>query len=157
MKSKCIKKEQLYNIIGFTFNLHQELGINWRRETPEYFIEKWESYIGHIPLDDREFEMNSYVDEWISTWNVDVGTYRRIRHIIHIISIINSRSLLNQELRPVLIWTLCDIIDEYSNIIDISSINDRLHNGLHPIVKQEINKWLEIPCNKREFSLTLIL
>jgi hypothetical protein len=154
---------QIRNIIGFTFNFHQQCDMNWEMESLDYILEKWEKYIG-TDTKSNLFDLESLplrdkikTQKWIYTWKISDKEFSKVKEIIYLINRINYKALIYSANTDIRYWNLQDLIDEFSKAIDIEKVNKDLYNNNHEIIKNEIFKWLGKLENKRSYNLNLLV
>jgi hypothetical protein len=154
---------QIRNIIGFTFNFHQQCDVTWENESLDYILEKWEKYIG-TETKSNLFDLESLplrdkvkTQKWIDTWKISDNEFSKVKEIIYLINRINYKALIYSVNTDIRYWNLQNLIDEFSKVIDIEMVNKDLYNNNHEIIKIEISKWLNKLENKRSYSLNLLV
>lgn len=138
-----IKKEQIDNLLMFSFLFSEEMGLSINLTSPSYFEEKWKRYIG-TSIKNKELSLNytQSILEWKEIWSVKTDKYDRMMDLI---LTLNDSKLPHFDLETLL--------NSWSNYVDIKKINDYTNNGLHPWVKDQIDRFLNIKVNKRIYSL----
>lgn len=145
-----MKNSQMNNIIQFCFNFHIEMDTDWRKQSPDYIMEKWDSYISKTPKS-KDIRFDNSINKWVETWKIKQKTWNEMKEIVKFLSLLNSKSLSE--------WTLSEILDLFTEITSLSveDINSNYYNGLHAIVYSEMVKWLNFEVNKRHYKLIQIL
>lgn len=138
--------KQLFSLSRFFFNFHKSSDINLHGLSPGYIIEKWNKYIG-ADVVKFKYDLNDpYLAPWKKTWNVsDEKVLTIYQFILHM----NKKDIHQVRLN--------DLISLIKPLIDVNKINDSSYNGLHPLLKENLDKWLELKENQRLLKLSLIL
>jgi hypothetical protein len=145
-----MKNNQLINIIQFCFNFHIGMDTDWRKQSPDYIMEKWNSYIGKIP-ENKNIIFDDSINEWIKDWKINKKTWNEMKEIVKFLSLLNNK--------PILEWSFSEILDLFKQITGLSfeDINSNYQNGLHPIIYKQMVIWLNYKVNKRHYKLIQIL
>lgn len=130
------------NLINFVFNFSIEMGNNPYYSSPDYFLEKWDKYIGIEPPFKYSLE-SELVDKYNNSWVVPDNIKNKLSPILEFVFEINNHSIWKQS--PS---TIIDIFSKYFNFEDIKESD---YNGLHKIVQIELEKWKEN--NSRDYNL----
>jgi len=155
-------KEQLNNIINFSFHFHQTMDMKVLDCDRDYLMEKWDKYFGVNPKEvnityEYFLENKTYfhlvIRRWFEKWDKE-GKYWN--EVLPIINFINEINLLDPSGRFNSIMTPDDLISLFKKHIgDIEEINKQEYNSLHKLINSKVENWLNKL--KREYNLTLIL
>jgi len=155
-------KDQLNNLISFSFNFHETMGNKVLDCDSVYLLEKWEKYIGVSPKNtnisyDYFLENKTYfhlvIRRWFEKWDKRGENWNKV---LPIINFINEINLLDPSGRFGDIMTPEDLIKLFNNHIgDVNNINKDEYKHLHHIVGEKVDNWVNKL--KREYNLTLIL
>lgn len=145
-----MKNNQLINIIQFCFNFHIGMDTDWRKQSPDYIMEKWNSYIGKIPQN-KDIRFDNSINQWVENWRITQKNWNEMKEIVKFLSLLNNK--------PILEWSLSEILDLFKQTTGLSfeDINSNYHNGLHPIIYKQMVIWLNFEVNKRHYKLVQIL
>jgi hypothetical protein len=169
-------KNQLDNIIGFCFNFHPQNGINLDSCSPDYLLEKWNKFIGAKPFDVEHLklvylkedykafikyrnglclplgctkkELSEVFDrmDWVNRWG-EKG-YNEVKEVIGIIQKLESK--------PLQVWKISELVDLFNDYIKLGDINEEKYNHSHNLLKREMEEWINITENKREYKLIVL-
>ena len=146
-------KIQLDNLIHFCFLFHPSMDCNWKMQSPDYIKEKWNKYIG---IDVRNFDDDkSYLTysniNWLKRWNVSNEDWIELKRVIRFIISLSDKPILKY--RDV--WKTSELIENFENQIGpVSEITQVPYNHIHPLIKKEIDRWIDD--NIREYNLSLL-
>ena len=146
-------KIQLDNLIQFCFLFHPSMDCNWKMQSPDYIKEKWNKYIG---IDVRNFDDDkSYLTysniNWLKRWNVSNEDWIELKKVIRFIVSLSDKPILKY--RDV--WKTSELIENFENQIGpVSEITQVPYNHIHPLIKKEIDRWIDD--NIREYNLSLL-
>jgi hypothetical protein len=165
-----MNKNQINNIIKLVFNFHLQCDVKWEDQSPDYIKEKWNKYIGTETIsnfiDDKYYHLpqllkNEKINKWIRTWKVSEKDFLEMKEIVYLIQLINSKALIVPEdydkENSIRMWSLQNLMDEFSKVIDIEKVNKEFYNHQHALIKKEIVKWLNKTENKRAYNLNLLI
>jgi hypothetical protein len=146
-------KIQLDNLIHFCFLFHPSMDCNWKMQSPDYIKEKWNKYIG-IDVrnldDDKSYLTYSNID-WLKRWNVSNEDWIELKRVIRFIISLSDKPILKY--RDV--WKPSELIENFENQIGpVSEITQVPYNHIHPLIKKEIDRWIDD--NIREYNLSLL-
>ena len=152
-------KTQLDNLIQFCFLFHPSFDCDWRKQSPDYIKEKWNKYIGidvtSYDLDKSYFTNNT--TNWLKTWRVSNEDWIELKRVIRFIMSLSEKPMLSAG-RYKNIWTLSEIIENFENqIAPMEQIIDAPYNHTHALIDIEIEKWLSITQNSREYQLSTLI
>lgn len=163
-------RNQINNIIGFSFNFHKQCDVEWEKQCPSYIKEKWNKYVGTDTtsnfIDGKYYHLtqllrNDKINKWIKIWKVSEKDFLELKEIVYLLCKLNTKAILvpKYELNKgkYQVWDLESLIEEFSLFIDIENVNKEFYNHQHAIVQREIVKWLNQTENKRSYNLNLIL
>lgn len=143
-------RNQLNNLVRFSLNFHEDMDIKILSTSPGYILEKWNRYIGVKPytLETDAFYSGCFDDlhfyyKWSETWN---NKDTDIKNIIFIIRNVNEYMFYND-------FTITDLVNIYKSYMDVSKVNDYEEKGLHPLVEEIAEKWINSKHNRREYNL----
>lgn len=156
-------KDQLNNLINFSFHFHEMMDMKILDCDKSYLIEKWDKYIGLKPKSIITYEyfienktyFHLVIRRWFDRWDKDGDSWVDVSPIINFINEIN---LLDPIGKFDKIMTPEDLINLFTKHIgDINKINKVEYNSLHQSIKTNyiVNRWKNKL--KREYNLTLIL
>lgn len=153
-------KTQLDNLIQFCFLFHPSFDCDWRKQSPDYLKEKWNKYIG-IDVKHDDFDMAYFTNNttnWLKTWQVSNEDWIELKKVIRfIVSLSEKPILLHLEGDKFKSWTLSEIIENFENqIAPMEQIIDVPYNHTHALIGIEIEKWLSITQNRREYQLSTL-
>lgn len=148
---------QIKNLIEFSFLFHPQLDCNWTKQSPSYIKEKWNNYIGidvdHV--DDIGF-LTLKTQSWLKTWRVSDKDWRELKRVIRYIDSLSYKPLLKVPNHDI--WTLSELVDNFEiQIGPVNSISNVRYSNLHAILKNEINKWITVTENNRDYKLYTLL
>ena len=148
-----MNKIQLDNLIQFCFLFHPSCDCDWKMQSPDYLIEKWNKYIGidvkHHDLDRSYFTHNTI--NWLKTWNVSDEDWIELKRIIRFIISLSDKPILKY--RDV--WKPSELIENFENQIGpVSEITQVPYNHIHALIKIQIDRWIDD--NIREYNLSLL-
>ena len=145
-----MEKSQIDNIIKFCFNFHKDMDVDWVYSSPDYILEKWDKYINQRPKLIYYYN-NEKISKWIKNWSPSEEELYRLRTILLFLYKINQRRFNNLK--------LSELLDEFEKTtgIYIEDVNKDNYDGLHELLKQQVDKWLNLKENKREYKLLQIL
>ncbi len=152
-------KIQLDNLIEFCFLFHPCSDCDWRRQSPDYIKEKWDKYIGidakHTYYDKLYFTND--ISDWLKIWKVSNEDWIKLKKIIQFIMTLSKKPIFINHYYPET-WKLSEIIDIFENQIgSVNDINQKPYNHIHALLQKEIEKWLSITQNNREYNLSQII
>ncbi len=159
-------KEQLNNLIRFSFNFHYSMDSKLEDHNACYLLEKWNNYIGVKPTKELTINVeqvytnpqlyNAHLVTWIKRW-FDANSFDDVKHIINFILIINSKSFHNIG-DNTKVWVPSQLIDIFEdNIGDSNLINGHEYKGLHRIVEAQVDKWLKYDDTiNRDYQLSIL-
>jgi hypothetical protein len=137
---------QLFSLSKFFFNFHKDSDISLHGVSPGYITEKWNIYIG-TGVVNFKYDLNDpYLAPWKETWNV---TDEEILTIYQFILDMNKKDVHKTRLS-----TLISLI---KSLIDVNKISESSYNGLHPMLKDNLDRWLKTKENQRLLKLSLVL
>ena len=155
-------KEQLDNLIYFTFHFHQTMDIKVLECDRDYLIEKWNKYIGVKPKSVNlsfEFfsENKSYfhlnIRRWFTKWDKKGEHWNEI---LPVINFINEINLLDPVGRFTKQMTPEDLVMLFNKHIgDEKEINKKEYNSLHQLIRNKVTNWKTKL--QREYNLMLVL
>ncbi len=154
-------RSQLNNLIGFTFNFHENMGNKVLDCDSSYLLEKWEKYIGvstknNISYDyflENKTYFHLVIRRWFGKWDKNGKDWD---NILPILNFINEINLLDPMGRFNNIMTPDDLIKLFNKHIgDVNEINKCEYKHLHANVVKRVDTWINKL--KREYNLTLIL
>lgn len=154
-------KEQLNNLINFSFHFHEMMDMKILDCDKNYLVEKWDKYIGLKPKSIITYEyftenktyFHLVIRRWFDRWDKDGDSWVDVSPIINFINEIN---LLDPIGKFDKIMTPEDLINLFTKHIgDVNEINKVEYNSLHQLIKTRVNRWKDKL--KREYNLTLIL
>lgn len=152
-------KIQLDNLIQFCFLFHPSFDCDWTKQSPDYLKEKWNKYIGINTYSD-EFDKSYFTNntvEWLKRWNVSNEDWSELKRVIRFIISLSEKPMLSSG-KYKNIWTLSEIVENFENQISkVSDINKTPYNHTHSLINLEIQKWISITQNNRDYSLFLLL
>tara|TARA_R110000772_G_scaffold12063_2_gene37215 strand:- start:4511 stop:5002 length:492 start_codon:yes stop_codon:yes gene_type:complete len=139
---KDLTYNQTMNLIHFTCLMTWEAS----KPSPDYVLEKWNTYIGINPLRIGQWDEGSVyftASQEVGNYCIDWGTatedYDSYKNILMYIFSFNS----------IFSCTLSELIRNYRLYINESGINDKLiKHDLHPLLKEHLDKWVNIDGNK---------
>jgi hypothetical protein len=140
-----MNNSQLNNMIRFSLLFNEDMDINIKHTSPDYIREKWDRYIGvdNIITSNKSPKFLK-VAEWKDTWCVGSFEYDNILLLIYEL---NDKFFLES-------FGLYGLIELYSSFIDIESINkEESRGGLHPLVEEIAQKWLNRKENTRLYKI----
>lgn len=155
--------KQLDNLIKFCFLFHTNLGSGELiKISPDYLNEKYEKLIGIKPKENNNLLISNFynpIDEilinrnlikWHNIWNRSYN-YNELKEILFFLYKLNTRKIYN--------WSLFEIIQLFKEClgIDVKDINTVPYNHIHKILRNEIDKWVNLPINNREYKLNIVL
>jgi hypothetical protein len=122
-------------------------------QSPDYIKEKWNKYIG-IDVrnfdDDKSYLTYSNID-WLKRWNVSNEDWIELKRVIRFIISLSDKPILKY--RDV--WKPSELIENFENQIGpVSEITQVPYNHIHPLIKKEIDRWIDD--NIREYNLSLL-
>ena len=152
-------KSQLDNLIQFCFLFHPSCDCDWEKQSPDYIKEKWNKFIG-VDVTNYEYDKSYFTNNmvnWLKRWNVSNEDFAELKRVIRFITSLSEKPLIKAG-RYKDVWTLSEIIENFENQISpISEITQTPYNHTHSLIKSEIEKWLDITQNNREYSLSLLV
>ncbi len=152
-------KTQLDNLIQFCFLFHPSFDCDWRKQSPDYLKEKWNKYIG-IDVKHDDFDKSYFTSDtnsWLKTWRVSNEDWIELKRVIRFIMSLSEKPMLSAG-RYKNIWTLSKIIENFENqIAPMEQIIDVSYNNTHAVIGVEIEKWLSITQNSREYQLSTLI
>mgnify|MGYP000949208699 FL=1 len=152
-------KTQLDNLIQFCFLFHPSFDCDWRKQSPDYLKEKWNKYIG-IDVKHDDFDKSYFTSDtnsWLKTWRVSNEDWIELKRVIRFIMSLSEKPMLSAG-RYKNIWTLSEIIENFENqIAPMEQIIDVSYNNTHAVIGVEIEKWLSITQNSREYQLSTLI
>lgn len=121
---------QLKNLIEFT-TIFLSGDLNLRMESSDYYMEKYNKYIG-IPLEKSDITTNTY-KEWEKIW----GENDNVNNIInYFLSIIKKSKNSNNNKHFLINLTISDLLESFREFIgDPNNINLNRYSYIHPVVK----------------------
>lgn len=131
-------KNQIDNLINFCFHFHKSMGFSIKGVTDfSYIEEKWNKYIGFKPIEsDSIIEVSGYGEN--------------IKEILYFIQILNSK--------PLNTWCVSELVNSFKfHIGNTEEINKNLYTGLHMVIRNEVEIWLNKKDNLRDYKLMCIL
>jgi hypothetical protein len=148
---------QINNLIELSFLFHPQLDCNWTKQSPSYIKEKWTNYIGvnveHV--DDTGF-LTLKTQNWLKTWQVSDKDWKALKRVIRYIDSLSYKPLLKVPNNNI--WTLSELVDNFEiQIGPVNTISNVRYSNLHAILKSEINKWITIKENNRDYKLYTLL
>jgi hypothetical protein len=170
-----MEKSQLNNLIKFCFLFHIENDNNWKSLNKDYILEKWNNYIGVMPVKNPSLSYKNIKDlyrnflrnpdrvnnemfkqiknlenilYWAERWGID--KYDDVKEIIYFIIKLNEKKLKDSSISDFIL-----IFEE--SIGSIKDINKVPYNNLHQLIRSYIDYWLEIPKNKRDYNLNILI
>jgi hypothetical protein len=148
---------QINNLIEFSFLFHPQLDCNWTKQSPSYIKEKWNNYIGidisHV--DDVGF-LTYKTSIWLKAWRVSDDDWNYLKRVIRYIESLSNKPILKVPNHDV--WSLSELVDNFEiQIGPVSAISNIGYSNLHTILKTEVNKWLSITENNRDYKLYTLL
>ena len=148
-------KIQLDNLIQFCFLFHPSCDCDWKMQSPDYLIEKWNKYIGidvkHHDLDRSYFTHNTI--NWLKTWNVSNEDWIELKRIIRFIISLSDKPILKYRDKN---WKPSELIENFENQIGpVSDITQIPYNHIHALIKIQIENWIDD--NIREYNLSLLI
>lgn len=152
-------KTQLDNLIQFCFLFHRSFDCDWRKQSPDYLKEKWNKYIG-VDLTSYDYDKSYFTHDvvnWIKTWSVSNEDFAELKKVIRFIDSLSQKPMLTTgEYKNI--WTLSEIIENFENqIAPMEQIIDIPYNHTHALIQIEIEKWLSITQNNREYQLSTLI
>ena len=147
-------KIQLDNLIQFCFLFHPSCDCDWKMQSPDYLIEKWNKYIGidvkHHDLDRSYFTHNTI--NWLKTWNVSNEDWIELKRIIRFIISLSDKPILKYRYKN---WKPSELIENFENQIGpVSEITQVPYNHIHALIKIQIDRWIDD--NIRDYNLSLL-
>jgi len=141
-------QNKLKNLIYFTLNFHSQLDCELKNQSPEYIMEKWNKYIGFEIQDNSKINGSQiigkfYLDRWGQSQYISYDEFSTIYNYLEPIS--------NYDLSELRLEMIVDYFRKF--VGDLEMINADIYNNLHPLKLEAVNKWLEIPQNKRYLRL----
>jgi hypothetical protein len=153
-------KTQLDNLIQFCFLFHPSFDCDWRKQSPDYLKEKWNKYIG-IDVKHDYFDKSYFTSDttnWLKTWKVSNEDWIELKRVIRFIMSLSEKPMLSAGKYNKNIWTLSEIIENFENqIAPMEQIIDIPYNHTHSLIGIEIEKWLSITQNNREYQLSTLI
>ena len=153
-------KIQIDNLIQFCFIFHPSFDCDWRKQSPDYIKEKWNKYIG-IDVKHNYFDKSYFTSDtsdWLKTWKVTNEDWIELKKVIRFIMTLSKKPIFKNDRTTLEIWKLSEIIDIFENQIGtVNSINQIPYNHTHALIQKEIEKWISITQNNREYNLNLLL
>jgi hypothetical protein len=135
-------KTQVDNIIHFSFHFHQSMGCKIEEFSPDYIEEKFKYYFGIKPrkITDSEIKILDYYKEfteWKRSWRTEYTD-----HLFFIFKI-NTKGLTIRYEKVENAWKPLELVSLFEEYIgDPNMITDWSYNGLHQLVKNEVDEWL---------------
>ena len=163
-------KEQLDNLIYFTFHFHQTMDIKGFECDRDYLIEKWNKYIGVKPKSvNLSFEFFSEnmiyfhlnIRRWFTKWDKKGEHWNEILPVINFINEINlldpvGRRYHLHEQQFTKQMTPEDLVMLFNKHIgDEKEINKKEYNSLHQLIRNKVTNWKTKL--QREYNLMLVL
>jgi hypothetical protein len=157
-------KEQLNNLIYFSFHFHETMDMKVLDCDKDYLIEKWDKYIGVKPKEvnityEYFLENKTYfhlvIRRWFEKWDKNGESWDELSPIINFINEINlldPPGKFNNMMTPEKLTTLFD-----KHIGYLEEINKQEYNSLHSLINKQVVRWLNKPEINREYKLKLIL
>lgn len=153
-----MNKHQLDNFINFCFNFHIEMDNSFLECNYEYIKEKWDKYILTEPVRDNIKLRSNAFNEWIDKWKVNERQSIDIKEILEFLCKLNERPLIGDNIFRAS-WTLSELIELFEEItgLKINMISNYRYNGLHQLIKNRVEYWLDREVNRREYKLNLLV
>lgn len=152
-----MNKDQLDNFINFCFNFHIEMDNYFIDCDYKYIMEKWNKYISIEPISNNKNLKKIDFNEWVHKWKADENQIFNIKEILAFLYELNKRPLIGENIY-LPSWTLSELIESFEDItgLKIESINKNRYNGLHQLIRNRVEYWLDREVNKREYKLILL-
>ena len=150
--------------------------------SPDYIIEKWNRYIGVVPIKNDKIPSFSDIMEnrhlysetlklWIDTWKVknwkvsiksadhndESYHYDNLKEILNFILIVNSKGFSNDI--DYVNWIPSELIETFEKHIgSVKGINDDKYQNLHEVIMRKIHdEWLSSDQVYRDYKLCLLV
>jgi hypothetical protein len=154
-----MNKQKIDNFIGLCFTIHTEMDNSFLDSNYEYIHEKWNKFIGSRTAN-KDVYKNELINLWIEKWKIKEKEWDELKEVVDFLSSLEERPLVTelQTWRKINYnrWSLQELIDLFNNKtgLKISDIKACEYNHIHSNIKVVIEKWLEIPVNKRTYKLS---
>jgi len=114
-------------------------------------MEKWNKYIGFKIQDNSKINSSQiigkfYLDRWGQSQYISYDEFSIIYNYLE--------NILKYNLSELRLEMIVDYFRKF--VGDLEMINSNIYNNLHPLKLEALNKWLEIPQNKRFFNLVIL-
>lgn len=141
-----MNKNQINNLVKFCFLVSDGTSSLLSHDS-SYIIEKWDRYIDCKIRNNSEIDdMPKILSDWIDIWGKD--NFEKIKDVLYFIYFL-------EDIR--FIWSITNIIELFNQFFNSEEINDSKTNGLHPILSDYINNWLNKKEVNRDYKLNQIL
>jgi hypothetical protein len=164
-----MKKNQILNLVGFTFVLHGCTGTSLLMQSPNYILEKYDKFIGFKPISKEEElkTMYSFESERVKIWGTYSGDDKfrgykdDFKKILNYLFFINGQPMMkgheNNRNYVSKYFDISDLIKYFSRFVGpVELISNHLYTHIHPLVKTNvIDKFIEK--NQRDLNLYLTL
>lgn len=139
-----MNKNQIDNLVKFCF-LFSDGTSPLLSHDSSYILEKWDRYIGCQIRNNYEIDDTPKIlSDWIDRWGKD--NFEKIKDVLYFIYFLWDVS-----------WSITNIIELFNRFFNSEEINDSKTNGLHPLLSDYINSWLNQKEVNRDYKLNQIL
>lgn len=139
-----MNKNQIDNLVKFCFLVSNQKSV-FVTHSPSYILEKWDRYIGCQIRNNYEIDDTPKIlSDWIDRWGKD--NFEKIKDVLYFIYFLEDVS-----------WSITNIIELFNRFFNSEEINDSKTNGLHPLLSDYINSWLNQKEVNRDYKLNQIL
>jgi hypothetical protein len=142
-----MNKNQIDNLLKFCFLMTDKTSVFILPHDISYIIEKWDRYIGCQIKNNFEIDdMPKIISHWINIWGKE--NFEKIKDILYFIYFLDDIEF---------VWSVTNIIGLFNRFFNSEEINDSKTNGLHTILSNYIDHWLNFKEINRDYKLNQIL